>query len=156
MRRRDFIAGLGAAGWPLAARAQQRAVPVIGVLGARSADVTAVYVSAFRSGVSEAAPALAAKSATTVIPIASAMGDDPVEDGLVASLNRPGANISGVTNLTHEFIGKRIAAASPCIEQSGLYDRSTASVSSACARAGGYQVLGWPCTWRETSERIDT
>jgi hypothetical protein len=54
MRRRDFIAVLGAAGWRLAARAPQRAVPVIGVLGAGSAGVTAVYVSAFRSGVSEA------------------------------------------------------------------------------------------------------
>jgi putative ABC transport system substrate-binding protein len=150
MRRRDFITVLGgAAAWPLAARAQQRAVPVIGYLSVGSPSGLST-LAAFRAGLAETgyvegrnfafefrwmegqidrAPALAAdlvrrqvaiiiadgfpaaraaKSATTTIPIVFATGVDPVRDGLVASLNRPGANITGATYLTQELIPKRM------------------------------------------------
>ena len=138
MNRRTFIAGFGStAAWPVVARAQQPALPIIGLfsVGAqpgRSALYTALaglaeigYVEGrnfvLEFGLAEdngrlpavaanlvrrrvamifaASPpaAVAAKSATTAIPIVFGTGTDPVEDGLVVSLNRPGANITGVT-----------------------------------------------------------
>jgi ABC-type uncharacterized transport system substrate-binding protein len=150
--RRKFLATLGGAvAWPLAARAQQQAMPVIGYLSSRSPDDTAHLVAAFRRGLGENGfvegqnvtieyrwalgqydrlPAmasdlvrrsvtvltttggepstLAAKAATSTIPIVFTVGDDPVKQGLVASYNRPGGNATGVRLLTTPAEPKRL------------------------------------------------
>ena len=153
MRRRDFITVLGgtAVTWPLAARAQQPAMPVIGFLGNASPDEYARRLHAFRQGLKEAGfvegqnvaidyrwaedrynrlpvlatelvqrqvtmivagggtpSAMAAKAATGTIPIVFAVAVDPVKIGLVASLSRPGGNLTGVTNLNVEVGPKRL------------------------------------------------
>ena len=152
MRRRDFIVLLGgaASSWPLAARAQQATMPVVGYLYTGSPDTSAHLVAAFRSGLGEvgylegrnvtfeyrwahnendrmpepaadlvrrnaalifaSAPvaAQAAKAATTTIPIVFRVSGDPVEFGLVASLNRPGGNMTGVHAMSWEVDSKRL------------------------------------------------
>ena len=153
MRRREFISLIGgvAATWPLTARAQQPAMPVIGYLCPESPAVFASRVEAFRKGLDEtgyaegrnvaiefrwaegqhnrlpalaadlvgrqvavivapggAPGALAAKSATTTIPIVFEMGADPVAIGLVDNLNRPGGNLTGVSSLNVQVTPKRL------------------------------------------------
>jgi len=124
MRRREFITLLGGTGlvWPLAVRAQHATMPVVGFLGSDSpelyaneyrwangdnnrlaalaAELVGLRVNVLVSGTTPAA--LALKTATTSIPIVFFIAGDPVALGLVGSLNRPGANITGTTALTLE------------------------------------------------------
>jgi ABC-type uncharacterized transport system substrate-binding protein len=153
MQRREFIALLGGAAvaWPLAARAQQPEMPVIGFMSGRSPEDSVHLVAAFRQGLGEAGfvegqnitieyrwalgqydrlpalaadlvsrrvavlaalggdvSALAAKQATSTIPIVIGIGGDPIKAGLVESISRPSGNVTGYTLLTSEMEPKRL------------------------------------------------
>jgi putative ABC transport system substrate-binding protein len=151
MRRREFLGVLGsAAAWPLAASAQQSAVPIIGFLNTASPDAFVDRLRAFRQGLKETgyvegenvaveyrwaenqvdrlpalaadlarrrvavlatfgnATAQAAKPVATTVPVVFAVGQDPVRMGLVASLARPGGNLTGINFLSNELTAKRL------------------------------------------------
>jgi putative tryptophan/tyrosine transport system substrate-binding protein len=152
MRRREFITLVGGAvAWPLAARAQQAAIPLVGFLRSSSIERSPHLVAAFLLGLKEAgylegqnvtiayrsaegqydrlatlaadlvqrrvniivatggsAPAQAAKAATSAIPIVFTTASDPVRDGLVASLNQPGGNLTGISLLATDIGSKRL------------------------------------------------
>jgi putative ABC transport system substrate-binding protein len=152
MRRRDLITGIASllTGWPILARGQQTAMPVVGFLGPGSAETDTYRVTAFEQGLREAGlvvgqnvrieyrwaqnrydrlqalavelvqarvaviatsgtpAALAAKAATAAIPIVFETAADPVQIGLVASLSRPGGNVTGITQSSEETTPKRL------------------------------------------------
>jgi ABC-type uncharacterized transport system substrate-binding protein len=195
MKRREFIMLIGgaAAAWPLAVRAQQAAMPVIGYLSARSPDDTAHLVVAFRKGLSESgfvegqnvtieyrwalgqhdqlpalalelvqrpvdvivstggeSAALAAKRATSTIPIAFVIGSDPVVLGLAASYNQPGGNATGINILTAALEPKRLGILHQLVPQAETiavllnpnfpsYERQLRDVQEA-ARAMGLKI----------------
>jgi putative ABC transport system substrate-binding protein len=196
MRRRDFIGlvGSAAASWPLAARAQQTAMPLIGILATASPEANTARLRAFREGLRVAgyvegqnfkseyrwaeegsgstselaaqlldhqvavlvaaggtASALAAKAATTSVPIVFGIGGDPVDLGLVATLNRPGGNVTGVTSLNVEVAPKRLELLHellPSVANMALlvnpavpaYAEATVRISQAAAAAAGLQL----------------
>jgi putative ABC transport system substrate-binding protein len=156
IRRREFITLIGgtAVAWPLAARAQQAVMPVIGYLSSRSSDTEAHLLVSFRQGLSESGfsegrnvaieyryaegqldrlpslvadlvrrqvavivttgggqAALAAKAATTTVPIVFTSAGDPIKEGLVPSLHRPGGNLTGATASQVEAASKRLGLA---------------------------------------------
>jgi len=151
-KRREFITLVGGAvAWPIAARAQQSVMPVIGFLSANRSDAFPNYIAAFHEGLAEGGfvegknvaiefrfaeqrlervpalamdlvrrkvavilttggdvPAMVAKGVTSTIPVVFLTGFDPVKSGLVASLNRPGGNLTGATVIAGQLVAKRL------------------------------------------------
>ena len=164
MRRREFITLFGgaAAAWPLAVRAQQPAMPMVGFLGSGSPQSDAFRMAAIRQGLNESGyvegrnvafeyrwaedhnkrlPAMAAdlvrreaavivlfgttsvmaaKQATATIPIVFAIGGDPIKSGLVASLARPGGNITGVSFLINTLVAKQVEVLHETVPKTAL------------------------------------
>jgi putative tryptophan/tyrosine transport system substrate-binding protein len=195
IKRRRFIAGLGSvAVWPLVARAQQTAMPVIGYLSSQSADdeyknftlpflqglkdtgyvdgqnvaieyrwaenqydrLPALAADLVRRHVAVIVamgtdPALAAKAATTTIPIVFSAAGDPVAMGLVASLNRPATNLTGIANLNAELAPKRLQLLRGLLPKAALFGvltdpgsaptQSVAANLQAAARTLGLQLF---------------
>ena len=196
LKRRSFITLLGgaAAAWPLAARAQQPALPVIGILGGNTGTEWLPFVTAFKLGLQEAGyvdgqnvsieyrwadghydqlpalatdlvrrhvdviaavggvnAALAAKAATSDIPIVFLTGRDPVELGFVDSFNRPGRNLTGISMLNDELNAKRLellrelvpnaATIAILINPDNRNHPAHAKVLEAVARSGGQQAV---------------
>jgi putative ABC transport system substrate-binding protein len=195
MRRRQFIAGLGSAvAWPIVARAQQPAMPVIGYLASQSGDEeNKNFTVAFLQGLKETgyvegqnvaieyryadnqfdrlpalaadlvrrrvvviiargtAEALAAQAATATIPIVFNTGGDPVALGLVASLNRPSGNVTGIANLSAELAPKQLQLLRELIPNAAVFGvlsdpafpatPSTIADPQAAARTLGLQLI---------------
>jgi putative ABC transport system substrate-binding protein len=200
IRRREFIAGLGsAAAWPLVARAQQSASPVVGFLDAFGPSLKSPVVEAFRAGLAEGGfiegrnlsieyrwgrgnfrqvpdlaaelvsrpvalivavgglgTARAAKRATSTIPIVFLYGGDPVKEGLVASFNRPGGNLTGMILLTSELLGKRLDLMLRMLPRArkvgflsgtsnfAAYEEQTSAILAA-GRASGVEIMIVEC-----------
>ena len=207
MRRREFITLLGGAAattWPLAARAQQSAMPVIGFLDTRSPDGMTDRLRAFREGLKDSGyverenvaieyrwaenrldrlpelavelvrrqvaviaatstySAFAAKAATTTTPVVFLVGEDPVRLGLVASLARPGGNLTGINNFTIELTVKRLellremvpgtARIAVLVNPANASTTETALNVTAAARVMGLQIQVFNAS---TSREID-
>ena len=200
MRRREFMSLLGgaAAGWPLAARAQQKSLPIIGFMSSRSPEDSQSVLTGFRKGLSEggiiegkdavidfrwargdfgklpalaaelvgdrvtvimaagaAPPALAAKAATSTIPIVFVSGD-PIKEGLVASLNRPGGNATGVYNLVNELEAKQLGLLHELFPSAILFGvlidpRFPAAERQAAGLRAAASIIGQPLTFLNAS-----
>jgi len=190
MRRRQFLAllGGGAAAWPLGARAQQAALPIVGFLNPNRSDAYPDAIAAFRTGLREqgfidgenvtiayrwadghpdrlsalttelvripvnviaatggGGAAYAAKAATKTIPIIFNSADDPVKAGLVASLDRPGGNLTGVSRLSVELMPKRLELLheiAPTVTTIAYLVESQSAVATAAVAQEAAKTLG--------------
>jgi putative ABC transport system substrate-binding protein len=206
MKRREFITLLGSAtvAWPLAARAQQSTMPVIGFMSARSPAESARVVAAFHKGLNEAGyveggnvaieyrwaegkydllPEMAAdlvrrqvtvivaigdpsphiaKAQTQTIPIVFAANGDPVREGLVASLNRPGGNATGITIFGAAAVTKRLQLLHELVLQAAIAylmnpSNPNGDIELSAAQAAAHSLGQEMLVFRASSEReLDT